>query len=438
MKKNFTSSFYAKNLAVFLFFCTPFAVTAQVLFSQGFSTGTTISSYQGAGANQFDFIGPTAGTSSANIGATLADATYTNKLRIYRFGGAYAFARTTDFSPTPSILKVKFKLHVHSISTAVTTAAVFYVGENLTADAVGGESAKSHSRVEIGFVTTGGTATITTPPVFSIKNGTPTNYNGGSANEYEVTWYINNSGTPINYADPLNMGTALGDDKADVWVGTTRILSDVAATTADKPLTDLKFLFSGGGGVIVVDDIEVSTGANVIIPVTLSKFTANKAGAINQLTWTTETEVNNKGYDVQRQTANGSWETLGFVKGAGNASTYTFEDKTPLSISYYRLRQMDYDGKESLSKVVSVSQTQKGQIRIAPNPASDKVNITLPDNDRLESTTIMVYDLAGKLMLTQKTTTKIVELDMSSLAKGTYLVKVDTNNTTYTEKITRL
>ncbi len=174
-----------------------------------------------------------------------------------------------------------------------------------------------------------------------------------------------------------------------------------------------------------------------VIPIELLGITAKAVNNKNVVAWETATEINNKGFDVQRQTANGAWETLGFVKGANRPSTYTFEDNTPLSISYYRLLQMDFDGKETLSKVVSVSQNQKGKIHISPNPASDKVNIILPNSDRFESTTVTVYDLIGRQVLTQKTTANAVELDMSNLAKGTYLVKIDANNSIYTEKIIR-
>lgn len=178
-------------------------------------------------------------------------------------------------------------------------------------------------------------------------------------------------------------------------------------------------------------------GTPGVVPIELLKMTAKAVNNKNVVAWETASETNNKGFDIQRQTANGTWESLGFVKGENKPSTYTFEDKGPLSISYYRLRQIDFDGKETLSKVVSVSQNQKGQVRISPNPATDKVNITLPDNDRLESTTVTIYDLTGRQVLTQKTTANTVELDLSTLAKGSYLVKIDTNNSIYTEKITR-
>ena len=176
-------------------------------------------------------------------------------------------------------------------------------------------------------------------------------------------------------------------------------------------------------------------GTPGVIPIELLKMTAKAVNNKNVVAWETASEINNKGFDIQRQTANGTWASLGFVKGNNKASTYTFEDEGPLSISYYRLRQIDFDGKETLSKVVSVSQTQKGSLRIFPNPTTDKVNIALSDNDRFESTTVSVYNLIGKQVLVQKTTANTLELDMSSLAKGTYLLKIDTNNSIYTEKI---
>ncbi len=441
MKKNITSLFSAKNLALALFFSAPMAATAQILMSQDFSTTGAISStYVGTGANQFDFIGVNPSGMSSVYGTGGA----TGRLVFQRNSNNLAFAKTTDFTPTasPDLLKIKFKLAV-SFGAAMTTgtAGVFYVGSGLVAAAnTTGETASNrHSQFGVRIATGG----------FYLRDmglftDSPT-YTG----EQVVTWYINNSGVTINYNDPSGSSTALDNDKSHVWVGTTRVdftnpttmavNNTIQATTASQTLKNFKFLFNNANGnsAIAIDDLEISTGNNVVIPVTLSSFKAKKMEAANQLTWTTETEINNKGYDVQRQTSNGSWEALGFVKGTGLPSTYSFEDKTPLSISYYRLRQMDFDGKETLSKVVSVAQSQKGQVRVSPNPASDKVNISLSNNDGFEATIITVYDLLGKQVLTQKTTANTVELDMSSLAKGTYLLKINANNSVYTEKITR-
>jgi Secretion system C-terminal sorting domain len=174
------------------------------------------------------------------------------------------------------------------------------------------------------------------------------------------------------------------------------------------------------------------------LSVELTTFKATPLSKTNLLTWETAAETNNKGFDVQRQTRTGAWESLGFVDGVGKASTYTFEDKGPLSISYYRLRQVDFDGKETLSKIVSVSQDSKGRISITPNPTSDKATISLAQNDVTNQTaTIILYDMTGRQVLTQRATGEAIQLDLSDLAKGMYVVTVQSNNAIYQQKIVR-
>jgi hypothetical protein len=175
-----------------------------------------------------------------------------------------------------------------------------------------------------------------------------------------------------------------------------------------------------------------------VLSVELTSFKATPLSKTNLLTWETASEINNKGFDVQRQAANGAWESLGFVNGTGKASTYAFEDKGPLSISYYRLRQIDFDGSETLSKIVSVRQDGKGRISITPNPTSDKVTINLSQNDgATATTTIILYDMTGRQVLTQRATGEAIQLDLSNLAKGMYVVTVQSNNAVYQQKIIR-
>jgi Secretion system C-terminal sorting domain len=182
--------------------------------------------------------------------------------------------------------------------------------------------------------------------------------------------------------------------------------------------------------------IVASPGA--VLSTELLNIKAKAANNTNIISWETASEINNKGFDVERQNANGTWASLGFVNGIGKAATYTFTDKGPLSISYYRLRQIDFDGKETLSKVVSVSQDTKGRISISPNPTSDKVNINLNQNDvSNQPTTVILSDMTGRQVLTQTTTSGAFQLDLSNLAKGMYVVTLQSNNAIYQEKIIR-
>jgi hypothetical protein len=136
-----------------------------------------------------------------------------------------------------------------------------------------------------------------------------------------------------------------------------------------------------------------------------------------KLTWQTANEVNNQGFQVERRTATSdNWEKLGFIKSKGKAATYEFVDNTPLSINYYRLRQIDQNGKETLSKVVSVTSTQKGKLTIYPNPVAQFLSIeTTEEDDR------QVINLLGQTVLRSKATQ---QLDVSALPSGTYFLKV--------------
>jgi Secretion system C-terminal sorting domain len=437
MKNFFTPLYCAKVLALSLFFCLPIVVTAQtVIFSQGFSSHTSgtedLTPYIGTGTNQFDHLG-LSGSSTIRV----ANTSYPNQLRMFRSGTNIAFAKTTDLSPTPGIVRVKFKFQAPATTYNFTTAATFYFGSGFSADATAPTSG-IHSRIGIGFFNTAQSSATYVSGQYLMRNMNSFANSAEITGAQDITWFINNSGATQSYTNPAGGTSTVGDDKSDMWVGTSLDLNfnEMNAADGTQPLTDFKFVV-GSNGTLVLDDIEVAR-LTAGMPVELTDFAAKNMGAENQLTWATASEVNNKGYDVERQTAKGTWESLGFVNGSGKAATYAFEDKAPLSISYYRLRQVDFDGTETLSKVVSVSQDTKGRISITPNPTSDKVNINLNQNDVSNQTAkVVLSDMTGRQILTQSTTSGALELDLSNLAKGMYVLTVQSNNAIYQEKIIR-
>ena len=191
-----------------------------------------------------------------------------------------------------------------------------------------------------------------------------------------------------------------------------------------------------------VDDIEI--GANYPLPVTLSNFTGNKEGLKNVLKWETVNETNNKGFELQRSINGKDFGKIGEIASKatnGTSSTklnYTFTDATPITsaTNYYRLRQIDINGKESFSNVVAIKSNEvvKAQIsRIYPNPVQDKLNVLL-STATAEKMTIVITDLIGKTIAQQTIETvqgdNNVLFNTTQLAKGTYLVKVyGTSNT---------
>ena len=179
--------------------------------------------------------------------------------------------------------------------------------------------------------------------------------------------------------------------------------------------------------------IQYFKNAPLVLPVELVSFSGKYTEGGNHLTWQTANEVNNKGFQVERhiggsqQATDDSWETVGFVAAKGKSATYTFTDDYRLSpVAYYRLKQLDNDGKFAYSKVISIVQSSKGKgLSLYPNPVSSHLTIENTDlsSGTYEGGTFQILNLLGQQVLTGKTAQ---QLDVSALPQGTYILKVGT------------
>ena len=139
-------------------------------------------------------------------------------------------------------------------------------------------------------------------------------------------------------------------------------------------------------------------------PVRLISFTASAQKDAVLLNWSTASEINNKGYGIERTTdpAAGVWTSIGFVDGHGSdnqRSGYSYTDKAVSSgIYYYRLKQLDMDGTATYSNVLSVNlQSADLQLSASPNPFSTSTTIsyTLTQNEKVS---LYLYDMSGELV----------------------------------------
>jgi hypothetical protein len=138
------------------------------------------------------------------------------------------------------------------------------------------------------------------------------------------------------------------------------------------------------------------------IPVELTSFTANVNESRNVvLSWSTATETNNQGFDIERRVDKNNFEKIGFVSGFGTtaeAQSYNYTDADVNSGSYsYRLKQIDFDGHYSYSEVVDVVITGPYSFALAqnyPNPfnPSTTIEYSIPNKSNV---TISVFDAIG-------------------------------------------
>lgn len=181
------------------------------------------------------------------------------------------------------------------------------------------------------------------------------------------------------------------------------------------------------------------------LPVSILNFKGNIKNNDAYLTWNTATEFNNKGFEIERSSDGKQFTDLGFVKGAGTSSrlnTYSYTDATlnDLSnISYYRLKQIDFDGKTSYSNIITLGLNNTANWRIYPNPIKDKLNIEL-NLSTAAKVSVQVISKDGKLLLNAdkgilQEGHQQLSFNINNLASGSYYVRVKAGNDAYTKAI---
>jgi hypothetical protein len=177
------------------------------------------------------------------------------------------------------------------------------------------------------------------------------------------------------------------------------------------------------------------------LPVSIVDFKGNKTSNSINILWATVNEINNKGFYIQRSGNGISFENIAFVpaKSNGNSTVkleYTFNDFNFNTLNnFYRLLQVDKDGKSTLTNVILVKAVSKSAIefvRLYPNPASDFTTIKLHSNENNKVCNISIIDNAGKVVLYNKKELQAgindIWLNLKNLTVGIYHLLVTEPN----------
>lgn len=170
------------------------------------------------------------------------------------------------------------------------------------------------------------------------------------------------------------------------------------------------------------------------LPVELTSFIARVNLDVVNLYWSTSSESNNAGFEVQYDRGSG-FEVHGFVDGQGDSIehvdyTYQIEGLTPGKY-LFRLKQIDYDGKEEYSDVIEAAYEIPSLVEVYPpfpNPFTDQTKIQFAVRESQDVEVVMV-DALGKIVekhrvYAQAGNTESIQFDSANLSSGLYLVKV--------------
>ena len=176
------------------------------------------------------------------------------------------------------------------------------------------------------------------------------------------------------------------------------------------------------------------------LPVKWTSFTAAAKANTVVLNWETATEVNNRGFGVERSKDGNTWSEIGFVKASPsnvNGATYSFVDYAPVQgMNYYRLRQKDLDGRFSFSKIRQVNFDGKyDAVSVYPNPAKGTVNVVVDPNAKKVNYSIvnaMGKSLKSGVLLSEGNINKI---NLQGLPAGVYMLQVSDEKGTKTTRV---
>lgn len=182
---------------------------------------------------------------------------------------------------------------------------------------------------------------------------------------------------------------------------------------------------SNGNGII--------SGSSGPLPINLIHFDAEPINnTYVQINWKTASEINNDYFTVERSQHGNNWNVIDQVEGAGNSSypiDYSTIDNNPHSgISYYRLRQTDFNGIYTYSKIVPV-EIINTVISAYPNPTNNIITLTGLDSsiEYFNLFNSLGQNIFNQVLVIEKNQSKLV-LDLSNLSNGIYTFQSSTLN----------
>jgi hypothetical protein len=318
----------------------------------------------------------------------------------------------------------------------------------------------------------------------SSDNGHSWSFLGHSPNEYPLSFYC----TALSLCSNGNIlmggrsfeggaeGLYLSTDSCSTWVRASTMIPQTGLSIESGGMlvgTDSLgvFLFSDNGDSLGpfnegltnlnIQSLAIDNNYNVyigkdngvwrrplseIVPVELNSFTATATGKEVTLSWSTATELNNQGFEVQRKFSSNDFLTIGSVKGHGTTTSpnnYTYIDKlTDAGKYFYRLKQIDFGGKYEYSQTVEINWSPFTTYKLEqnyPNPFNPTTTIGfgIPEKGNVRLSVLNILGEEIKVLLNEEKESGYhsVGFDASDLPSGVYFYQIRTGSFVQTKQM---
>jgi hypothetical protein len=270
-----------------------------------------------------------------------------------------------------------------------------------------------------------------------------TNTSGINTNSYnhnyirEARWFKSNDGDMLNLA---SMTTA----ELITNAYSLTVIGDDLTTANGVNYVELADITGFSGGTYAV-----GTGPNSnedVLPVEFTLFEVYAENDNDVLIWETASEVNNDFFVVEKSENLYNYFEIAKVQGQGTTNVTTnyqyFNQLVKPGITYYRLKQVDFDGGFKYSQIVPVIRdSYHPSVNVYPNPFSDVIRIEFCSEDNIESTELRLYDDLGRMVYSVSGKSlygsSFIELNLANLRDGIYHLKIIQNKNTQVVKIVK-
>jgi hypothetical protein len=213
------------------------------------------------------------------------------------------------------------------------------------------------------------------------------------------------------------------------------------AGTGDQLDLRIEIHMDAGSEEVAIDYLRIKS--DTPLPINLQSFNAKKERENVMLDWATATEINNEYFLIEHSIDGRQFNEVGMVEGAGNSTNlleYKFLHESPFSgVNYYRLQQVDFDGKFSYSPIVEVEiKSESDKLNVYPNPFTNEISVVLT-NSLNKDAKINIYDVFGRLVSSDiiKEDQKQKSFNLTELDSGIYIIQIGEGNNRIVQKISK-
>jgi uncharacterized repeat protein (TIGR01451 family) len=249
--------------------------------------------------------------------------------------------------------------------------------------------------------------------------GASHNYQLSITGGNKCTWYFNGIGLPdSNSNEPASHGYIVYRVKLKKTLAAGNVINNTAGIYFDYNAP-------------VQTNTEKTVVQNLVLPLQLLSFTAQRNNETNLLKWSTADEINTDHFEIQRSSNGKDFSAIGYIQSLNNGkitNNYQYTDNSPLKgVNFYRLKMVDKDGKYTYSLVRSINNASSFDVTVYPNPVKNNLVLDFISEKNLDMQ-LQIINAEGKILLYRKI--EVVEgeskqtINASALSAGNYFIKL--------------